>query len=69
MKQSIFLIGFFPLQFSLLLILGDSGKSLGDPNLRESAFKLDKIVDGFSRPAGMSFLGPDDFLVTSLDFW
>lgn len=36
--------------FSLLLLLWDSGKSLADPNLRKSAFNLEKIVDGFSRP-------------------
>jgi aldose sugar dehydrogenase len=51
----------------LLLFLGDNNKSLGDPNLKESTFKLDKIVDGFSRPTGMSFLGPNDFLVTEED--
>lgn len=67
MNQSVFFIWFFPVLFSLLLLLGDSGKSLGDPTLRESAFDLDKIVDGFSRPTGMTFLGPDDFLVTEED--
>jgi|SoiMetStandDraft_2_1073263.scaffolds.fasta_scaffold17610_2 aldose sugar dehydrogenase len=67
MNQSAFYIWFFPVLFSLLLLLGDSGKSLGDPNLRESNFNLDKIVDGFSRPTGMTFLGPDDFLVTEED--
>ncbi|MGA7543533.1 MAG: PQQ-dependent sugar dehydrogenase [Nitrososphaeraceae archaeon] len=35
--------------------------------MEESSFKLDKIVDGFSRPTGMSFLGPNDFLVTEED--
>jgi glucose/arabinose dehydrogenase len=64
MNQSAFYIWFFPVLFSLLLLLGDSGKSLGDPSLKESDFNLDKIVDGFSRPTGMTFLGPDDFLVT-----
>lgn len=67
MNQSAFYIWFFPVLFSLLLLLGNSGKSLGDPNLRESDFNLDKIVDGFSRPTGMTFLGPDDFLVTEED--
>jgi aldose sugar dehydrogenase len=67
MNQSVFFIWFFTVLVSLLLLLGVSGKSLGDPNLRESAFKLDKIVDGFSRPTGMSFLGPNDFLVTEED--
>jgi glucose/arabinose dehydrogenase len=67
MNQSAFYIWFFPVLFSLLLLLGDSVKSLGDPNLRESDFNLDKVVDGFSRPTGMTFLGPDDFLVTEED--
>jgi aldose sugar dehydrogenase len=67
MNRSVFFIWFFTVLVSSLLLLGVSGKSLGDPNLRESAFKLDKIVDGFSRPTGMSFLGPNDFLVTEED--
>ena len=67
MKQFVFLIWLLPVLISLLLFLGDNNKSLGDPDLRESTFKLDKIVDGFSRPTGMSFLGPNDFLVTEED--
>lgn len=67
MKRSVFFIWLLPVLISLLLFLGDNNKSLGDPNLRESTFKLDKIVDGFSRPTGMSFLGPNDFLVTEED--
>ena len=67
MKQSVFFIWLLPVLISLLLFLGDNNKSLGDPDLRESTFKLDKIVDGFSRPTGMSFLGPNDFLVTEED--
>jgi aldose sugar dehydrogenase len=67
MKQSVFFIWLLPVLISLLLFLGDNNKSLGDPNLRESTFKLDKIVDGFSRPTGISFLGPNDFLVTEED--
>lgn len=67
MKQSVFFIWLLPVLISLLLFSGDNNKSLGDPNLRESTFKLDKIVDGFSRPTGMSFLGPNDFLVTEED--
>lgn len=67
MKQSVFFIWLLPVLISLLLFLGDNNKSLGDPNLRESTFKLDKIVDGLSRPTGMSFLGPNDFLVTEED--
>ena len=67
MKQSVFFIWLLSVLISLLLFLGDNNKSFGDPNLKESTFKLDKIVDGFSRPTGMSFLGPNDFLVTEED--
>jgi aldose sugar dehydrogenase len=67
MKQSVFFIWLLPVLISLLLFLGDNNKSLGDPNLGESTFKLDKIADGFSRPTGMSFLGHNDFLVTEED--
>jgi glucose/arabinose dehydrogenase len=67
MKQSVFFIWLLPVLISLLLLLGDNNKTFGDPNLRDSTFKLDKIVDGFSRPTGMSFLGPNDFLVTEED--
>lgn len=67
MKQFVFFIWLLSVLISFLLFLGDNNKSLGDPNLRESTFKLDKIVDGFSRPTGMSFLGPNDFLVTEED--
>jgi glucose/arabinose dehydrogenase len=67
MKQSVFFIWLLPVLISLLLFLGDNNKSLGDPNLAESTFKLDKIADGFSRPTGMSFLGHNDFLVTEED--
>jgi len=30
-------------------------------------FKLEKIVDGLSRPTGISFIGRDDFLVIEED--
>jgi glucose/arabinose dehydrogenase len=49
-----------------LSLLGDN-HSYGDPSLRDPNFKLEKIAEGFSRPTGISFLGPDDFLVIEED--
>lgn len=57
--------------FVLLLLLShyfyDYTKLFGKPNLKEPGFKLEKIVDGLSRPTGISFLGPNDFLVIEED--
>jgi aldose sugar dehydrogenase len=39
----------------------------GEPNVRTPDFKLEKIVDGLSRPTGISFIGHDDFLVIEED--
>ena len=39
----------------------------GEPNIRVPDFKLEKIVDGLSRPTGISFIGHDDFLVIEED--
>ena len=44
-----------------------NNESFGDPTLRDSNFKLEKIVDGLSRPTGISFLKPNDFLVIEED--
>jgi hypothetical protein len=63
MNSLVYYVWFFTVLFSILLLFGSNKESLGDPSLRESDFKLEKIVDGFSRPTGITFLGPDDFLV------
>ena len=39
----------------------------GEPNVTTPDFKLEKIVDGLSRPTGISFIGHDDFLVIEED--
>ncbi len=39
----------------------------GEPIVRIPDFKLEKIVDGLSRPIGISFIGHDDFLVIEED--
>ena len=39
----------------------------GEPNVRTPGFKLEKIVDGLSRPTGISFIDHDDFLVIEED--
>ena len=49
-------------------ILGDVHiVALGKPILKSLDFHLDRIVDGLSRPTGLTFLGPDDFLVIEED--
>lgn len=58
------------LSFSVLLssfYLDGHTKLFGEPILKEPEFKLEKIVDGLSRPTGISFLGPNDFLVIEED--
>jgi aldose sugar dehydrogenase len=62
-------IGVLSLSFFVLLsyCFDDHAKIFGEPNLKEPGFKLEKIVDGLSRPTGISFLGPDDFLVIEED--
>jgi hypothetical protein len=44
-----------------------NGVSLGKPILKSHDFHLDRIVDGLSRPTGLTFLGQDDFLVIEED--
>jgi glucose/arabinose dehydrogenase len=39
----------------------------GEPQIKGPDFKLEKIVDGLSRPTGISFIGHDDFLVIEED--
>jgi glucose/arabinose dehydrogenase len=58
------------LSFSVLLLsfyLDDHTKLFGEPVLKEPDFELEKIVDGLSRPTGISFLGPNEFLVIEED--
>lgn len=42
-------------------------EALGEPILKSAEFHLDRVVDGLSRPTGLTFLGPDDFLVIEED--
>ena len=37
------------------------------PVLKDPNFKLDLVANGFTRPTGISFLGPNDFLVIEED--
>ena len=46
---------------------GVDSVALGKPILKSPEFHLDSIVDGLSRPTGLTFLGPDDFLVIEED--
>jgi aldose sugar dehydrogenase len=38
-----------------------------EPNLRNPGFELETIVEGLSRPTGISFIGKDDFLAIEED--
>jgi aldose sugar dehydrogenase len=44
-----------------------NGVALGKPNLKSHDFHLDRIVDGLSRPTGLTFLGQEDYLVIEED--
>jgi glucose/arabinose dehydrogenase len=39
----------------------------GEPTVESPDFQLDKIVDGLSRPTGLTFLGPGDFIAIEED--
>jgi glucose/arabinose dehydrogenase len=59
-----YILGLPSLSFVILLFsYMANNESSGDPTLRDSSFKLEKIVDGLSHPTGISFLKPNDFLV------
>jgi len=53
--------------FVILLVGDEHSVALGEPILKSPEFHLDRIVDGLSRPTGLTFLGPDDFLVIEED--
>ncbi len=55
--------------FLALMLTDDEehGMVFGEPILKQSGFQLDTVVDGLSRPTGITFLGPDDFLVIEED--
>jgi len=61
---------FFSCSLFLALLSSTSSSSyklFGEASVREPDFELEKIVDGLSRPTGISFLGPQDFLVIEED--
>lgn len=52
----------------VMLLPGDEDSvALAEPILESPDFHLAKIVDGLLRPTGLTFLGPDDFLVIEED--
>lgn len=68
MHQFAYLITLVALSYCFALLVGDEHSvALGEPILRSPEFHLDRIVDGLSRPAGLTFLAPDDFLVIEED--
>ncbi|MGA7368548.1 MAG: PQQ-dependent sugar dehydrogenase [Nitrososphaeraceae archaeon] len=48
-------------------LLAQGDEALGEPTLKSAEFHLHRVVDGLSRPTGLTFLGPDDFLVIEED--
>ena len=52
---------------AILVLVDEDSVALEEPNLQSAEFHLDRIVDGLSRPTGLTFLGPDDFLVIEED--
>jgi hypothetical protein len=53
--------------FMILVSVSEDNVALGEPNLKSTEFQLVMIVDGLSRPTGLTFLGPDDILVIEED--
>ena len=47
--------------------MGGNIHLFGEPNVRVPGFELETIVDGLSRPTGISFIDPDDLLVIEED--
>jgi len=61
------LIFFSCFLFLSFLFVSDGTKLFGEPVVEAPDFKLEKIVDGLSRPTGLSFIGDKDFLVIEED--
>jgi glucose/arabinose dehydrogenase len=57
----------FSFLFLFFLFLSNDNKAFAAPVLQDPSFKLDLVVNGLSRPTGMSFLAPNDFLVIEED--
>lgn len=57
----------FSFLFMLLLFLSNDNKAFAAPVLKDPSFKLDMVVNGLTRPTGISFLAPNDFLVIEED--
>jgi aldose sugar dehydrogenase len=57
----------FSFLFLFFLFLSNDNKAFAAPVLKDPSFKLDLVVNGLSRPTGMSFLAPNDFLVIEED--
>jgi aldose sugar dehydrogenase len=51
----------------ILVSVSEDNVALGEPNLKSTEIQLEMIVDGLSRPTGLTFLGPDDILVIEED--
>lgn len=62
---------YFGLIFSILFLsfclMGSNIHLFGEPNIRAPGFELETVVEGLSRPTGITFIGPDEFLVIEED--
>ena len=70
MNRFVYFIGLIFVPCSLFLLfpfVSDGNNLFGEPVVEAPDFKLEKIVDGLSRPTGISFLGPEDFLIIEED--
>jgi glucose/arabinose dehydrogenase len=57
----------FSFLFLFLLFLSNDNRAFAAPVLKDPSFKLDLVVNGLSRPTGISFLAPNDFLIIEED--
>ena len=76
LKRSLFntlilkiILGCSVLSFLLLfpLFLSNDNNAIAAPVLKDPSFRLDMVVNGLTRPTGISFLAPNDFLVIEED--
>ena len=53
--------------FLFPLFLSNDNNAIAAPVLKDPSFRLDMVVNGLTRPTGISFLAPNDFLVIEED--
>ena len=53
--------------FLFPLFLSNDNNAIAAPVLKDPSFRLDMVVNGLTRPTGISFLAPNDYLVIEED--